>query len=128
MNEQHNRIKSDKQQRSKETALPILATCANYSEAARQIGCSREEIYTWLKDPEFKVELERLRTDIVNDAISQLKNNATKATNTLVNLLEDESSQVRLKAANDILNHLGRFMELRELETRLKALEDATRK
>lgn len=128
MNEQHNRIKSDKQQRSKETALPILATCANYSEAARQIGCSREEIYAWLKDPEFKAELERLRTDIVNDAISQLKNNATKATNTLVNLLEDESSQVRLKAANDILNHLGRFMELRELETRLKALEDATRK
>jgi HEAT repeat protein len=128
MNEQQNSIKSDKQQRSKETALPILATCANYSEAARQIGCSREEIYNWLKDPEFKAELERLRTDIVNDAISQLKNNATKATNTLVNLLEDESSQVRLKAANDILNHLGRFMELRELETRLKALEDATRK
>ena len=128
MNEQRNSTKSDKQQRSKEAALPILATCANYTEAARQIGCSRDEIYIWLKDPEFKAEIERIRTDLVNDAISQLKTHATKATSTLVNLLDDESSQIKLKAANDILNHLGRFMELRELETRLKSLEDATRK
>lgn len=128
MNEVHNPIKSDKQQRSKEQALPILAMNANYSEAARLIGCSRDEIYEWLKDPAFRTELEYLRTDIVNDAISQLKTHATKATNTLVALLDDKRPQIKLKAANDILNHLGRFMELRELETRLKALEEAARK
>lgn len=128
MNEQHKPIKSDKCRRNKEQALPILAMNANYSEAARLIGCSRDEIYEWLKDPLFRTELEHLRTNLVNDAISQLKTHATKATSTLVNLLDDESSQIKLKAANDILNHLGRFMELRELETRLKALEDATRK
>ena len=116
-------IKTDKTTRSKMKALPILATTPNYSEAARLIGCSHEQIYSWLRDEEFKAELEKLRSHLVNDAISKMKGYVTKAVDTLAALMDDESSQVRRAACNDILNHVGRFIELKELETRLDNLE-----
>lgn len=123
---EQNQTKFDKQKRSKEIALPILASTPDYSEAAKLIGCSRGEIYEWLKDNEFKAELEKLRSQIVNDAISKMKAHVTKAVDVLASLLDDESSQVRRAACNDILNHVGRFMELKELENRLVNLENAT--
>lgn len=113
----------EKQKRSKEQALAVLATTTNYSEAARILGVGTERIYTWLKDPEFKAELEKLRSCLVEDAVSKMKAYTTKAVDTLANLMDDDVSQVRRGAANDILNHVGRFMELKELERRIEILE-----
>jgi HEAT repeat protein len=119
-------VKTNKMSRSKVKALPILATTPNYSEAARLIGCSYDQIYSWLRDPDFKNELEKLRSQLVDDAISKMKSHVTKAVDVLATLMDDESSQVRRAACNDILNHVGRFIELKELETRLVNLEKVT--
>ena len=117
--------KADKMKRSKELALPILAITPNYCEAARKIGCSTEQIYKWLKNEEFRAELEKLRSRIVDDAVGKLKSHVTKAVDTLALLMDDESSGVRRAACNDILNHVSKFIELKELETRLVKLESA---
>lgn len=124
----HNPTNSDKQKRSKEAAIPILAITPNYSEAAKLIGCSRDEIYEWLKDDSFRLELEMIRSKLVDDAISKMKTHTTKAVDTLAILMDDESSQVRRAACNDILNHVGRFIELKDLENRLVILEKSLRR
>lgn len=120
---EQNQTKSDKLKRSKETALPILACTPDYTEAAKLIGCSRGEIYEWLKDEDFKAQLEKLRSRLVDDAISKMKAHVTKAVDTLAMLMDDESSHVRRSACNDILNHVARFIELKEMEDRLVNLE-----
>jgi hypothetical protein len=115
--------KSDKKERSKETALPILACTPDYSEAARLIGCARSEIYVWLKDDEFKSKLEGFRSLVVDDAVSKMKAHATKAVDTLAALLDDDNPQIRRGASNDILNHISKYIELKEIATRLSNIE-----
>ncbi len=84
---------------------------------------SKQTFYEWLKNPLFKSELDRLRNELINDAVCNLKANIGKAVNTLVILLDDTNSQVRRGAANDILNHIAKFKELQELEDRIESLE-----
>jgi len=105
-------------------ALPHLACCSSNEEACRQAGISKDCFYTWIKNPIFKAELEKLRNEIVHDAISHLKSNTIKAATTLVCLTDRvDSPSVQRAAANDILNQVMKFKELTEIEERLRALE-----
>lgn len=120
--------RGDKTQRSKELALPIIATTPNYSEAARKIGISEEQLYLWLRDPEFKAQVDKARSEVCEkvfqESIETLKNSTTKAVTTLVCLLDrDDYPAVQRAAANDILTHVQKFKELQELEGRIAKLE-----
>ncbi len=105
-------------------ALPIFASNLTIEEACERAGISRNTFYEWLKEPQFKSELERLRNEIVNEAVNHLKMTSTKAAKTLGDLLErDDSPTVQRAAANDVLGHVMKFMELKELEDRLADIE-----
>ncbi len=105
-------------------ALPIFASNLTIEEACERAGISRNTFYEWLKEPQFKSELDRLRNEIVNEAVNHLKITSTKAAKTLGNLLErDDSPTVQRAAANDVLGHVMKFMELKELEDRLADIE-----
>lgn len=112
-----------KSKKSKEDAIVTLASCSSYAEAARELGVSIPTIYKWLGDPEFAAKLESIRNQLVSEAISKLKTHTTKAVDTLATLLDDDNPQIRRGASNDILNHVSRFIEIKEIEVRLKALE-----
>lgn len=117
---------SDKLSLSKrqKQALPIFASNLTIEEACERAGISRNTFYEWLKEPQFKSELDRLRNEIVSEAVNHLKVTSTKAAKTLGNLLErDDSPTVQRAAANDVLGHVMKFMELKELEDRLADIE-----
>jgi hypothetical protein len=114
-----------KSKKSKEDALVVLAICMSYSEAARELDVSVPTVYKWLGDSEFLARLEAIRNQIVSDSISKLKTHTTKAVDTLAMLLDDENPQIRRGASNDILNHVSRFIEIKEIKGRLKTLEIA---
>jgi len=104
--------------------LPIFASNLTIEEACERAGISRNTFYEWLKEPQFKLELDRLRNEIVNEAVNHLKVTSTKAARTLADLLErDDSPTVQRAAANDVLGHVVKFMELKELEDRLADIE-----
>jgi hypothetical protein len=110
------------------TALPYFAANAFVESACEGAGISRETYYKWLKNPVFKSELDRLRNEIVNDAVNQLKATTVKAATTLSLLLDrDDNPSVQRASANDILNHVGRFKELQELQERIEKLESLNR-
>lgn len=105
-------------------SLSYFATNSSVEASCKAANVSKETYYRWLKEPLFKSELDKLRNEIVNDAVNQLKMNTTKAALTLATLLEREDCPgVQRAAANDILDHVMKFMELKEIEERLITLE-----
>ena len=62
----------DKKLRSQQKALPYLLSCKSYAKAAKEIGVSENQIYDWLRDPEFKSELEKQRNQVTEEAINIL--------------------------------------------------------
>ena len=110
-------------------ALPILASVINCSEACKQADISRDCYYEWLKQPLFKAELDKMRNELIQNPVMQLKVNASRAVSTLIKLTEREDSpNVQRAAANDLLKHLAKFQEMHELEDRISVLEKATKR
>ena len=108
--------------------LPHILSSPSYEEAARRSGVSAKQIHEWLKDRDFKLELEKQRNQMTNNAINILKMNTTKAAETLGELLSSSNEAVKRGAANDILHHVRNFQELQELEDRIAVLEEQTKK
>lgn len=109
-------------------ALPYFAANSSVEAACKLADVSKDTFYKWLKEPLFRAELESLRSEVVTEAINQLKIGTTKAATTLSELLEREDCpSVQRAAANDILGHVMKFMELKEIEERLIRLENNLR-
>ena len=73
---------------------------------------------------EFKAEVNRLKTDAINAAVGVLSSAASKAAQTMVDLLsEDHEPKDRLAAARLILSNLQPMAEHNELRQRLDKLE-----
>lgn len=129
MKNKENSSKSEKMKRAQEIHLPKLAVSSNYSKTCEEIGLCQDTFYRWLReDTEFKEKLDALRTEMCqkafDDAVCFLKNAMTKAVETLISLLDrSDCPAVQRAASNDILAHVQRFKELRDIEDRLKALE-----
>ena len=117
----------DKKQRSQQKAIPYLLSCKSYAQAAKEIGISENQIYEWLKDPEFKLQLEKQRNQVTEEAINILKMNTSKAAEALSELLCSSNEIVKRGAANDILNHVVKFREMQEFENRITLLEETTK-
>ena len=105
-------------------ALPHIIGAKTEIEGCRQAEISPQTYYEWLKEPAFKAELAKQRNMVIESAIDGLKACATKAVDTLVKLLDSESHAIQRGVANDILNHIARFKELKELEDRVRLIEE----
>ena len=106
------------------STLPHILSSPTYEEAARRANISSKQIYEWLKDPVFKSELEKQRNRIVQNAIDILRMNTIKAAEVLAELLSSSNETVKRRAVNDILNQVGKYIELQELESRIAILEE----
>lgn len=117
-------MKSNELTRLQQMVLPFLLSSRTIEAAAKSAGVSAKQVFSWLKQPRFKAELDNLREAVVIDAIGQLKANTTKAALTLCNLMDrDDCPSVQRAAANDVLNHVVKFKEIQELEKRLDEVE-----
>lgn len=127
MNE-HKQTKSNQNLSAKQlSAIPILIEEPSISRAAERIGLGRTQIHEWLKDPNFKEELETQRKLCIDEAIGVLKSNMTKAAGVLAGLLDSENETIQRGVANDILDKAMKFIEIQEFEERLTRLEGAQR-
>jgi hypothetical protein len=104
-------------------ALPYFIASSSEVESCRQAKISKQSYYEWLKEPAFKGELSRLRGLAVEDAVEKLKSATMRSVDVLIGLLDTDSPSIQRSVANDILNHVGKFIELKEIEKRLEGLE-----
>jgi len=106
-------------------ALPFLISNPSIELAAKQSGISAKQIFDWLNQPAFRQELENRKNEAVNQAVDRLKSTASKACDTLIGLLDHaESESVRHRVAIDLLNMTLKYMEFKDVEQRIRKLED----
>ena len=110
---------SHKQQ---QTITAILCSC-NYTKSIEKAGISRKTFYEWLKQPEFKGELDNQREEIASEAFGVLSQGLTKAVETLIGLLYNNDDRLKRLVAKDIIDFIIRHKENEDLDKRLKEIE-----
>ena len=105
-------------------AIPFIVASPTYTQGLNKAEVNRTTFYKWLKQPEFKAELDRQREQIAQEAIAVLAQSVTKAVETLTGLLSTQDERLKRLVCNDIIGHIMRCQENRELAERLDAIEE----
>lgn len=104
-------------------AIPLIVASPTYTEGCKKAKLNRTTFYEWLKNPEFKTELDRQRDEIAAEAFGVLSQGLTKAVETLVSLLDNKDDRLKRLAAKDIIDFIIRHKEIEDLDERLTAIE-----
>lgn len=94
--------------------------------AAQAAGVAYTTARRWRRRPEFVAALAEARRELISGALDVLSVGARAAAAELLSLLRDKtvSPMVRLRAAEAVLDRLTRWIELEDLEARIRALEE----
>jgi transposase-like protein len=113
--------------RKQEEAIVALLTQRNVEEAARAIGVDPKTLLRWMKEPEFDAAYREARRMAYGQSIARLQQAASAASSTLLKIMIDPNSppSCRLRAADSVLSHAAKAIEIEEIEARLAALEQA---
>lgn len=106
-------------------SLPYLVAAPSISEGARRAEVGLRTLYRWMNDDDFQSELERQRSEAAELAYVELRGLMLKAVHVLGEAMEDESPQVRLRAAQTALGVGLRATELKDIQKRLDLLDAA---
>jgi hypothetical protein len=101
----------------------LLAGGRTIKSAAGEVKVGERTAFTWLADPRYRALVAGLRGRLLDDAVGRLADAAGKAVTTLCGLLDDPSSNVRLRASLGVLDTLLKVREHVEFEGRLARLE-----
>jgi len=119
---------SQKIGRKQEEAIVALLAQRSVDEAARVAKISSRTLYRWLNEPEFDRAFRRARRTAFSQSVARLQQGSSAAATTLLKTMIDPSTpaSVRVRAAECILNHSAKAIELEDIEARLAELERAS--
>ena len=110
-------------------AVSALLSSKTVAEAAQQAEVGERTLTRWLSsDLQFRQALSLAEGDLIDSASRRLLQIQTGAIDTIEGMLADDaevSDAVRLRAAQAALDYLFKMRELRQIEQRLAALEQA---
>ena len=113
--------------RKKEQAIAALLTQRSIDEAARAVDIATRTLWRWLQVPEFKAAYLRARREAVGQATARLQQGSGAAASTLLKIMLDQNAPAasRVRAADCVLTHAAKAIELEDIEARVSALERA---
>jgi len=113
--------------KKKDEAVVALLTQRSTEEAARSIGIGSATLLRWMKDPEFDTAYRDARRLAFRQSIARLQHAASAAVSTLLKVMVDANSpaSTRVRAADSVLNHAAKAIEIEDIEVRVAALERA---
>ena len=116
-----------KYERKREEAIAALLTKRNVEEAASSVGITTQTLVRWLKIDEFQDEYRQARREAFGQTVARLQQASSAAASTMMKILVDPNTpaSVRLRAADSILSHAARAIEIEDVEVRLARLEAA---
>jgi len=104
-------------------AIPHIVSSPTYTEGCKKAKINKTTFYKWLKEPEFKAELDRQRDEIAAEAFGILSQSLTQAVEALVSLLDNKDDRLKRLTAKDIIDFIIRHKENEDLDDRLEAIE-----
>jgi hypothetical protein len=109
---------------SKQLALiRLLCEGCSVEQASEKAKISRATAFRWMNEADFKRVLERTKTEIFSQAISELKIASLVSAQGLIALLGSKSENTRRLTAVQILEMNFRMREVEGIEERLSRLE-----
>ena len=113
--------------RKQEDAIAALLTQRNIEEAAKAAGISARTLLRWLKLPEFQTAYREARRTAYSQAVAKLQQGATAAATTLLKVMLDQTTpaSVKVRAAECVMNHSSKAIEIEDVEFRVAELERA---
>lgn len=113
--------------RKKEDAIAALLTQRNIEEAAKAVGIGANTLLRWLKVPEFQTAYRHARREAFGQSLARLQQGTAAAATTLLKVMIDQGTppSVKVRAAEAILNHSSKAIEIEDIEARLSELERA---
>ena len=117
----------DKLTRKQEEAIIALLNQRNTEEAARSVNVGARTLYRWLKNREFNAALREARRTAFSQSVARLQQMCSAAVSTLGKVMVDPDTpaSTRVRAADSILNHSAKAIEIEDIEARVAALEAA---
>jgi hypothetical protein len=111
--------------RKQEETIAALLTHRNLEEAAKAAGISLRTLMRWLKVPEFQTAYREARRAAYSQAVARLQQGATAAATTLLKVMLDQTTpaSVKVRAAECVMNHSSKAIEIEDVEFRVAELE-----
>jgi hypothetical protein len=108
-----------------EEAVAALLTQRNLDEAAKAVGISTNTLLAWMKQPEFQAAYREAKRAAFSQAIARLQQGSVAAATALLKTILDPNTpaSVRVRAAECVLNHGLKALEVEDIEARVAALE-----
>ena len=113
--------------RKQEAALLALLTSRSIEEAARSAHVDARTVYRWMKEPDFDAAFRDAKRAAFAQAIARLHQMSSAAAATLGKIMVDPNApaSTRVRAADSILNHTAKAIEIEDIEARVSDLERA---
>ena len=110
-----------------EEAIAALLSQRNVDEAARTAGIGTRTLLRWMKDPEFDKAYRQARRAAFGQCTARLQLASSAAVSAVLKIMVDQSAQAstRLRAADIVLAHAAKAIEIEDIEARVAELEAA---
>ena len=111
--------------RKQEEAILALMTQRTVDEAARVAGIGARTLWRWLKQPEFDDAYREARRSTFSQSTARLQQASSAAVSTLLKIMVYPSAPAasRVRAADCVLEHGTRAIEIEDVQARLSELE-----
>jgi hypothetical protein len=108
-----------------EDAIAALLSQRNVDEAARTAGIGTRTLLRWMKDPESDAAFRKARRAAFGQTTARLQQGSSAAATILMKLMLDANTpaSTRVRAAEIIVSHAGKAIEIEDIEARVAALE-----
>ena len=113
--------------RKMEDAIAALLSQRNVDEAARSAGIGTRTLLRWMKDPEFDAAFRAARRAAFGQTTARLQQGSSAAATILMKLMLDANTpaSTRVRAAEIVVIHAGKAIEIEDIEARVSELERA---
>jgi hypothetical protein len=108
-----------------EEAIAALLTSRSVEDAAKTAGIGVQTLMRWMKLPQFDDAYREARRATFGQSIARLQQASSAAVSTLLKIMVDSNSpaSVRVRAADSVLDHATKAIEIEDIEHRVAELE-----
>jgi DNA-binding transcriptional MerR regulator len=113
--------------RKMEQAILALLTARNTEEAAKIAGVSPKTLLRWQNEPAFDKAYRKARREAFGQGTARLQQASSAAVSTVLKVMVDQhtAASTKLRAAELVLTHGAKAIEIEDVEARVSELERA---
>jgi hypothetical protein len=111
----------------KEDAIIALLSHRSIEEAAKACSTPIRTLHRWLTEPDFDAAYRTARRKAFGQSIARLQQGAAAAATTLLKVMIEPGTPpaTRVRAAESVLSHAAKAIEIEDIDARLRELEAA---